>query len=101
VLLARHAKVHVGIDEGGQQVASGAFDDFRPGGHGGRAGCRKLGDLAADDDHVEGLIDALARIDDVCAADDEGGGLAVGLDHSHAGAGSCTGSPVRAPARTS
>jgi hypothetical protein len=96
VLLAGHAQVHVGVDEGRQDVAAGAVDDLRALGHVGAARRRQLDQPPVEDDEVEGAVDPHAGVEDVDAAQDEARGCEGGPDERHAGAGSGSGWPTRA-----
>ena len=96
MLLAGHAQVHVGVDEGRQDVAAGAVDDLGALGHVGAAGGRELDQPPVEDDEVEGAVDPLAGVEDVGAAHDQARGCDGGAHERHAGAGSGSGRPTRA-----
>ncbi len=96
MLLAGHAQVHVGVDEGRQDVAALAVDDLGALGHLGAAGGRELDQPPVDDDEVEGAVDPLAGVEDAGAADDQARGCDGGPDERHAGAFSWSGRSTRA-----
>ena len=96
MLLAGHAQVHVGVDEGRQHVAALAVDDLGAFGHLGTAGGRELDQPPVEDDEVEGAVDPLAGVEDAGAADDQARGGDGGAHEAHAGAFSCSGRSTRA-----
>ncbi len=71
MLLARHAEVHVGVDEPGQQVAAVAVDRLAALGRLDAAGRAQRRDDAIADEHVVRLIHAGARVEHVGAADQQ------------------------------
>ena len=67
MLLPGRAQVHVGVDEGGEQVAPLPRDDLGVGGRLERAGRPERGDDAVADEDVLRRVVARARVEDVRA----------------------------------
>jgi hypothetical protein len=103
VLLAGRAQVDVRVDEARQQVAALAVDHLGARRGLERAGRAELGDLAAAHEHVGGAVVALARVEDVGAADQQVGGRRGDGDERlpHASAPLGSGSGARTPASSS
>ena len=117
MLLAGRAQVHVRVDEGGEQVASGPVDDLDVGGRVDAAGRRDLRDRAVADEDVARAVDVGARVEHVDAAQQQVRGAGGGADEprgvgdvagelcgAHASCGSVGRGAVRAsraPASTS
>ena len=80
VLLAGDAEVDVRVDEGRQHQHPLGVDDLGPVGRRRASRLGQLGDLAAADDHVARLVDALAGIQHPRPADHQRGGVPVALD---------------------
>ena len=87
VLLARHAQVHVRVDEAGEHVAALAVEHLGALRRGERAGLGQLGDAAAAHEHVERPVDALARVEHVRAAHEQVGGRLLAVDERRRRAG--------------
>jgi hypothetical protein len=84
VLLAGRAQVHVRVDEAREQMAALAVEDLAALG---RLGAADLRDHAVADEHVERLVDPLARVEHVRAADQDLGRRGFSTDEAHAGCG--------------
>ena len=81
VLLARHAQMHVRVDEARQDGTARAVDDART--LGALHAVADLCDHAVDDQQLGRHVEALDRIEQAGAGDDDGG--LVGRDHLEAG----------------
>ena len=75
VLLAGHAQVHVRVHEAREAGAGPAVDDL--GASALQVGA-DLGDLAVADQHVEAVVEARARVEDVGAADQDVARASIG-----------------------
>jgi hypothetical protein len=69
----------VGVDERGERVPAGRVEQLTVLGCGERSGRAELGDDAIADHDVVGLVEPGPRVDDVGAADEQLGRLALAV----------------------